>query len=611
MMHFSTAELTRPNTSSGLARSQPVAWSRYAEVYDLILTYNTAYREIVADFEAMICRWQPTSGQTLLDVGAGTGNFGLRMAERFPKCEVILLDRDAPMLKQAQCKADAMGLHNVRCVQGNVAEVQNLIPDASVAGLVAVHSLYTLPDPLAALHALRAVCQPGARAYLCDVGRVLGLADWAWYLLREITSRHGLMHALRIFWHGRIIGRENRHIAAQQRVGAFWIHSANQFKAAIEAAGFRIEQEREMFRGYSDRVEAIAADAPTSARQLEPSRLRTSHPVRLHAKGRPEGGATLEAAHGQQLTITTADPLYRDIRPGCELRVRLVDSWSEPLVVRKSLKDSQAGVTILTIAISRTASSPFVRRLATELLARGASSGDLKHVGLPVPNLSREVVVRRARADELMQIVQLRTLAYRHDGKHVAPGALIDEFDKRAVQLCAFFCGRPVAALRLMLPTDEDPSEHQRLIQWPADFPVAREVIDISRVCVHPDFRHCRILEALFQRTAAEVLRCGRRWMVGSATDKLLAMYRRIGCIPTRISFKDPKLFGGIAHTVFLSDVRSGLLGRTNPLVWLFVWRKVARTLVQDRVLMPHTRLERLRLSAMLGMARVFEAFAE
>ena len=105
---------------------QSVDWSQYAEVYDLILTYNTAYQGIIADFEAVTCRWQPAPGQMLLDVGAGTGNFGLRIAERFPQCEVLLLDRDVSMLKQAQSKADAAGLRNVRYVQGDVAQVQDL-----------------------------------------------------------------------------------------------------------------------------------------------------------------------------------------------------------------------------------------------------------------------------------------------------------------------------------------------------------------------------------------------------------------------------------------------------------------------------------------------------
>jgi hypothetical protein len=88
-------------------------------------------------------------------------------------------------------------------------------------------------------------------------------------------------------------------------------------------------------------------------------------------------------------------------------------------------------------------------------------------------------------------------------------------------------------------------------------------------------------------------------------------MYRRIGCVPTRIQWNDPQFFGGIAHTVFLCDVRSALLGRGNPLVWIFLWRDVARALVQDDVLMPHTPLERLRLKVMLGIALLVDTFKQ
>jgi hypothetical protein len=346
-------------------------------------------------------------------------------------------------------------------------------------------------------------------------------------------------------------------------------------------------------------------------RPTQPSPRRTSHPVRLHAPGRHEGSATLETGGGSDLTITTADPLFRDIRPGRAVRVRLVDCWSEPLPVRDCVINAAAGTTMLTVGAPQSTSGRFVRRLATELLAAGASPTDLKSMRLPVPSLAHEVVVRRAQADELNKIILLRTLAYRHDGKYDSPDAFTDEFDEGATHLAAFFCGRAVAALRLMLPRDDEASEHQLYFQWPSDFPSPLEVADISRVCVHPDFRRCRILEALFQRAAAEVIRCGRRWLVGSAPEELLPMYERLGCVPTSIQWSDPEITGGISHTVFLCDVRSALLGMTKPLVWLFLWRKVARALLEDGVLQPQTLPERLRVRTMLGLGRVFDVVTE
>src|SRR5512135_3458212 len=104
------------------------------------------------------------------------------------------------MIEQTQSKAKSTGLGNVRFIQGDAAGVNEFVPLQSVSALVAVHSLYTLTDPFAALRALRSVCQPGARAYFCDLGRVMRLMDWAWYLLRETTARHGPVEALRTFW---------------------------------------------------------------------------------------------------------------------------------------------------------------------------------------------------------------------------------------------------------------------------------------------------------------------------------------------------------------------------------------------------------------------------
>ena len=88
-------------------------------------------------------------------------------------------------------------------------------------------------------------------------------------------------------------------------------------------------------------------------------------------------------------------------------------------------------------------------------------------------------------------------------------------------------------------------------------------------------------------------------------------MYERLGCVPTSIQWSDPEITGGIPHTVFLCDVRSALLGMTKPLVWLFLWRKVARALLEDGVLQPQTLPERLRVRTMLGLGRVFDVVTE
>ena len=58
----------------------------------------------------------------------------------------------------------------------------------------------------------------------------------------------------------------------------------------------------------------------------------------------------MEYAGGQQLTITTEDSLYRDLRPGGAVRVWFVDTWSGPLSVLNAQKDPQADVTTPTIA---------------------------------------------------------------------------------------------------------------------------------------------------------------------------------------------------------------------------------------------------------------------
>lgn len=333
--------------------------------------------------------------------------------------------------------------------------------------------------------------------------------------------------------------------------------------------------------------------------------LPVSLAVRIRGRGRSEGGAVLRGLSPDAMLLELRDPLYAGAAPGAAFEVGIAGCWSE--VTLEGLREQDS--TRLEgrwIRFSERPRTAFMAALAVELLAGGASVADLKRLGVRVPLLSRDVIIRRAAPDEYPQIFHLRTLAYQADGKFSGAGVFSDEYDARAIQLCAFFRGRPVAALRLMVLRPEEVWEQSRFFGWPDSFPARADVVEISRVSVHPDFRRCRLLEPLFRRCAAEVLLSGRGWLLGSATPKLLPLYEQIGCKPTdvRILHSD---FGELEHTVFLADVRSGLLGAANPLVWLVLWRGVAVPMLQDGLIAPKGAFARLRLAALRLIGRVMD----
>jgi|GraSoiStandDraft_10_1057309.scaffolds.fasta_scaffold60997_2 SAM-dependent methyltransferase len=93
-------------------------------------TYAGAYDALYADkdydaecdaIEAAFSRHGVGATRTVLDLGCGTGNHALRLAQR--GYDVTGVDRSAPMLAQAREKADAGSLR-IRWLAGDVASVR-------------------------------------------------------------------------------------------------------------------------------------------------------------------------------------------------------------------------------------------------------------------------------------------------------------------------------------------------------------------------------------------------------------------------------------------------------------------------------------------------------
>ncbi len=90
------------NNTTSPARPD-VDWSSYSETYDLLLSYNPAYREILELSRSWWRSEAPTEGYaSILDVGAGTGTFGLAAHADFPRASTHLVDLDAGMLDKAR-----------------------------------------------------------------------------------------------------------------------------------------------------------------------------------------------------------------------------------------------------------------------------------------------------------------------------------------------------------------------------------------------------------------------------------------------------------------------------------------------------------------------------
>jgi len=104
-------------------------------------------------------------GQTVADVGSGTGYFAVRIARAHPKVQVIGSDIEASMVEYLANRARKEALANIASVQSS-ADSPNL--KASVDVVLIVDTYHHLPNRADYFRRLQASLKPGGRVAIVD-----------------------------------------------------------------------------------------------------------------------------------------------------------------------------------------------------------------------------------------------------------------------------------------------------------------------------------------------------------------------------------------------------------------------------------------------------------
>ena len=129
-------------------------WDADAHHYDRSVGHAISDPVEAAAWRAALRRFLPAPPSRVLDVGAGTGSLSLLAAELGH--EVTALDLSEGMLDRARRKAEERG-SAISFVVG-AAEAP---PDGPFDAVIERHVAWTLPDPVAAFSAWRAVAPTG------------------------------------------------------------------------------------------------------------------------------------------------------------------------------------------------------------------------------------------------------------------------------------------------------------------------------------------------------------------------------------------------------------------------------------------------------------------
>ena len=229
-----------------------VNWHTYAQTYDMLLSYNPFYQQLHQEVMQHVSQWDIQDDDLLADIGAGTGNYSIALAERFPQATVLHVDRDEGMNAVTAEKRAQAQIDNHQILPFSIQEF-HLEPE-SLGGLLSIHALYTFPNPKQSIQDMYRWLEPGGHIILVNAGRMLNILDWQWAIGWQLVRRYGIRKALQIFQEGKEVSRQNTYIRDMQKNGTFWTHSHEEFCKVVDAAGFTITHHNTTFRGYSDLI---------------------------------------------------------------------------------------------------------------------------------------------------------------------------------------------------------------------------------------------------------------------------------------------------------------------------------------------------------------------
>jgi ubiquinone/menaquinone biosynthesis C-methylase UbiE len=171
-----------------LASTTSTLFDRWAETYDRPTFQNATYRPL---HDAVLSRLADSTATNVLDVGCGTGQLTLRLADHFPNAAITGVDYSIGMLNEALTRVGP----NANLLR---ADGQRLpFAAGSMDVVVCTESFHWYTDQERAIRGFFEVLRPGGRlligsiAMVTDVGdvAVAQLSKAAGQPIRAVTAR--------------------------------------------------------------------------------------------------------------------------------------------------------------------------------------------------------------------------------------------------------------------------------------------------------------------------------------------------------------------------------------------------------------------------------------
>jgi len=137
----------------------------FADVERYAKSFDDPARDVWQMPDRVIAALGLKPGQTVADIGAGTGYFTVRLAKSAAAPKVYAVDIEATMVEYIRHRAVSAGLRNVVAVKAD-ANRTNLPEPVDV--MMIVDTYHHIPNRVAYFTALKPLMKPGARVAIVD-----------------------------------------------------------------------------------------------------------------------------------------------------------------------------------------------------------------------------------------------------------------------------------------------------------------------------------------------------------------------------------------------------------------------------------------------------------
>lgn len=210
------------------------------------------------------------------------------------------------------------------------------------------------------------------------------------------------------------------------------------------------------------------------------------------------------------------------------------------------------------------------------LFSRLWSPARLREAGFRSQQVKGRIRFRSVKTlDDYAEVLYLRRDAYVGIGRKPAgtrPEEMAGNLDGQSRILMAHHQDKLVGTLTFTFPTNEDAVLDSQAgfpgQKYPVEIPPKANLIEVSRLCIHEEYRSTDLLQGMFEHGIKHFLLSDRHWLLTSAVVELLPIYRRIGFFGLKASYKHHAL-NNQKHHLILAHRDAFLYGRgINLLVW-------------------------------------------